>query len=263
MKKTNKWLLRKVSGSRAKRTYKPDYSESRNKKQGNIDELPTREPMGKGHTFLDTTLVKRWLYSQTGSDFDDVYSRFLTRIQPKYLDAYRNCIFDYVDKSEEVKYDSNDKIVSCGKPFYIEPSTNILTKYPTPKKDTSTGIISNLLGEFYYEKNTQKWIAKGQYPNIIYNGDITILSPTHLQEIGNYIRKKDQLIQKAILRIDEFAVVNKIPLVKNSSKSLLSIEFVDTEPRWTYHMFFEAAITGNKDWRVTFNNFSIEGVELN
>ena len=128
-RKENKWLLRKVSGSRGRHTYKPDYKETRLKKYNNFEDLPKREGMGKGHSFLDTSLVKRWLYKQVGKDFDDIYSDFLLRIQPKFKEEYKNCIYDREDSDIEFEDDfGNKKKIKCNQRFYIPSEISWLLK---------------------------------------------------------------------------------------------------------------------------------------
>jgi len=139
----SKWLIRKASGSLARHKIKGDYSESRNSKKDTIENLPKRESIGgkKTHkSYLDTTLVKRWLHSKVGCDFDDVYSEFLTRIQPKYLEEYRDCIFWYVEKREFVEIQENGEVwgkidgnpirlpISIQGRFYVHPETNNLER---------------------------------------------------------------------------------------------------------------------------------------
>ena len=137
----SKWLLRKTSGSRSRYKSDGDYSDNRHaRKSIDLESSPQSESMrGKNHhnTYLDTTLVKRWLYSKVGEDFDIVYSEFLTRIQPKYLDEYRHCIYWYVEKKENVEVKENGEVWSnwhgksvkllCSS-FYVDPETNELRK---------------------------------------------------------------------------------------------------------------------------------------
>lgn len=134
----SKWLLRKASGSRAKYKLSGDYADTRNAKKPDLDHLPKYEPMGKRqYSYLDTRLVKRWLYAQVGKNFDEVYAEFLTRIQPKYLEQYCECIFWYVQKHVEIKENGelwgqwNGDLVklpySRQDTFYIHPDTNKLT----------------------------------------------------------------------------------------------------------------------------------------
>ncbi len=139
----SKWLIRKVSGSRGRMKITGDYSDTRNCKTGEIDNLPKRESMQNKNVskkLLDTTLVKRWLNSKVGSDFDEIYSEFLTRIQPKYLDEYRDCIFWYVEKKENIEILNNGEIwgknegvpvklpYSVQGKFYVNPETNKLAR---------------------------------------------------------------------------------------------------------------------------------------
>jgi len=142
----SKWLLRKASGSRAQYKSQGDYAAFRHaKKDVDFEHLPQKESMRNKHphhTYLDTTLVKRWLYSKVGQDFDEVYAEFLTRIQPKYLEEYRSCIYWYVAPKEQVDIRANGEIWGKweGRPvklpysrqmtFYVNPHTNVLLKLP-------------------------------------------------------------------------------------------------------------------------------------
>jgi len=140
----SKWLLRKTSGSRYRYKMSGDYSEHRNANvNAELDELPHHESMGnkKPHdTYLDTSLVKRWLSAQVGKKFDAVYAEFLTRIQPKYLDEYRDCIYWYVEKREHVEVKENGEVwgKNQGEPvllpysqqgvFYVDPESGVLCR---------------------------------------------------------------------------------------------------------------------------------------
>lgn len=138
------WLLRKTSGSRSKFKSNGDYADDRNSKKAvDFDNLPQQESMRNRNyhkTYLDTTLVKRWLQSKVGQNFDDIYSEFLTRVQPKYLDEYRDCIYWYVEKKENVIIKENGEVwgkwygqdvklpYSMQMTFYVDPTTNELKK---------------------------------------------------------------------------------------------------------------------------------------
>ena len=105
-----------------------------------------------GHTHLDTSLVKRWLYSKVGIDFNLIYSEFLTRIQPKYLDEYRDCIYWFVSKRELTEIDANGEVwgkhihdggVLIKLPnntvstFFVHPDTNLLCRISDYNKKES------------------------------------------------------------------------------------------------------------------------------
>ena len=138
----SKWLLRKASGSRAKYKETGDFSDRRNTKSSdNFDHLPVRESMqGKNtkKTYLDTTLVNRWLQTKVNVDFDTVYSEFLTRIQPKYLDEYRNCIFEYLESKNTTLIEGNKvfgtfhdtkiQLPNGKKKLYVDPISNKIKK---------------------------------------------------------------------------------------------------------------------------------------
>ena len=142
---SHKWLIRKASGSRARYKHKGNYSQDKDKNMDLFDDLPQKESIKKSKSYLDTSLVKRWLYSKVGHDFDLIHSEFLTRIQPKYLDKYRDCIFWYVERKEFVTITDKGEVwgKQCydhGVPtklpnskqstFYVDPVTNKLCKIP-------------------------------------------------------------------------------------------------------------------------------------
>lgn len=138
----SKWLLRKASGSRSKFKETGDFSTRRNASFSNdYDNLPLRESMqGKNtkKTYLDTTLVNRWLQTKINEDFDVVYSEFLTRIQPKYLDEYRTCIYEYLepkkstilegDKVFGTIHDARIQLPYGKKKLYVDPLSNKIKK---------------------------------------------------------------------------------------------------------------------------------------
>ena len=59
--KEEKWLLRKSSGSKSKYKAKGDYAEDKSSDLNLFDELPMRESVKTSKSFLDTSLVKKWL----------------------------------------------------------------------------------------------------------------------------------------------------------------------------------------------------------
>ncbi len=138
----SKWLLRKASGARAKYKETGDFSERRNTKLSiSFDHLPVRESMqGKNtkKTYLDTTLVNRWLQTKVNVDFDAVYSEFLTRVQPKYLDEYRDCIFEYLEPKNSTLIENNAvfgtfhdtkiQLPHGKKRLYVDPISNKIKK---------------------------------------------------------------------------------------------------------------------------------------
>jgi hypothetical protein len=141
---SNKWLLRKASGSRARHQVKGDYKNDAQRLVDLYDDLPEREAMKQSRSYLDTSLVKRWLYSKVGQDFDRVYAEFLTRLQPKYKDEYRDCIYWYVERKELVTIQTNGEVWgktrsdavpvklpnSMQSRFYVNPDSNVLCVIP-------------------------------------------------------------------------------------------------------------------------------------
>lgn len=140
--KEEKWLLRKASGARSKYKSTGDYSKDKPSDLDLMSELPLRERVKKSDTYLDTSLIRRWLHNYIDQDFDKVYSEFLKRIQPKYLDTYRDCIFWYVEPKVNVTFDENGGVYgrflgkvsklpnSVHSSFYVDPATNLLKKIP-------------------------------------------------------------------------------------------------------------------------------------
>lgn len=265
-RKSNKWLLRKVSGSRGKYTSKPDYADFRNKKQDRSGYLPQKEPMGKGRTWLDTSLVKRWLYGQTQRNFDDVYSSFLKRIQPKYLESYKDCIFYYVDKPEEVRYKSNDSknVLPSSSPFYIDPKSNLLEQYSEKeKKENHVRFIANELGTFSY-KNTDQLILRSsdQTPTLFIHTDTITFSKEEIASMQSVLEQLDRVQNKAMEHIDNYALSTNVKNVTNARKSLLSIEFFHTKPSRTYHLCFDIASNSTLNWIVEFEEFVVREVRV-
>ena len=143
--KSGKWLLRKVSGSRGRYKTRGKYSEDKESVIVAYSDLPLHEAVKKGRSYLDTSLIKRWLYSKVGCDFDEVYSEFLTRLQPKYRDQYRASIFGYLQKKEWIEVKDNGEVwgkkgSTRGSPvklpyfaderFYVDPGTNKVCVIP-------------------------------------------------------------------------------------------------------------------------------------
>ena len=78
------------------------------------------------------------MQTKVSQDFDAVYAEFLTRIQPKYLDEYRNCIYQYIEPKnttviEGTKvfgtfHDSRIQLPSGKKKLYVDPVSNQIKK---------------------------------------------------------------------------------------------------------------------------------------
>jgi hypothetical protein len=143
--KSTKWLLRKASGSRAKLKVKGNYADDKLQTPDMYADLPMHESVKKSKSYLDTSLIKKWLYSKVGCDFDDVYSEYLSRLQPKYRAQYRDHIFNYIHRKDLVTIKANGEVwgrsgISNGTPvklpywknehFYVDPQTNKVCKLP-------------------------------------------------------------------------------------------------------------------------------------
>ncbi len=141
---STKWLLRKASGARARHKVKGNYKHDAKRLTDMFDDLPEREAVKHSKSYLDTSLVKRWLYSKVGQDFDQVYSAFLTGLQPKYKEEYRDCIYWYVERKELVTIQANGEVWgktrsdavpvklpnSVQSRFYVDPASNLLCAIP-------------------------------------------------------------------------------------------------------------------------------------
>ena len=140
--KEEKWLLRKSSGSKSKYKVKGDYADDKVSDLNLLDELPIRESVKTSHSFLDTSLVKKWLNNYIDQDFDFVFSEFIKRIQPKYLEEYKGCIFWYAEPKANVSFDEEGNVYgqfmgkvvklpnSTTSKFYVDPATNLLKRIP-------------------------------------------------------------------------------------------------------------------------------------
>ncbi len=260
MKKHNKWLLRKVSGSRGKYTYKPDYSDFRNQKNKSGDSLPYRESMHKNRwTWLDTSLVKRWLYQQVGQNFDLVYANFLKRIQPKYLAQYRDCIFFYVKKAHEVQLEEKGELTFSRRyKFFINPVNNCLERYPEQKRKSNLfRKLESTLGNFYYSYKKEKWELNTSEPDFY-------ITDKHLEVDSNFIQKIEKLYtQKAKIEthaeeaIHQFAHLIQRPEIIQSRKDLLAIHFTNPKNHLAFSAFFETSVYNEKLWKIDFYQMEV------
>jgi len=263
MGKKQKWLLRKISGSRGKYAYKPDYSESRKKKHLDPDHLPYKEPIKKGNSYLDTSLVKRWLYAQVGKDFDEVYAQFLKRIQPKYLDEYRHCIFWYVSKSHELSLTENKIIIKpWAKKFYINPITNKLEEHADQAlKEAKPIFLYTKYGSLKYSLESKVWSCK------VPNSSIEVFVKDEAKElnikltylIDNTIEKMEFLTQKAKSKIAGLAIKSNNTEIILSKKKILSIHFDLKNGLNKYYLLMRV----EKDipnWKIDFVNYEISNI---
>lgn len=151
--KNKKYLLRKKSGSRNHtkinwRNYERTLKNENFLEPEVEEKIETKSScVTKNKNGIDTSLVNKWLYSQIGNHFDDIYSEFLDRIQAKYKDQYKECIFWYAKKSNEIyieneivylKHTPYCKITTVISGFYFHPETNILCRIEDKVKKTVT-----------------------------------------------------------------------------------------------------------------------------
>ncbi len=259
---SNNWLLRKSSGSRGKYSIKPDYADSRNSKNKHGTELPFRESIGKGWSHMDTGLVKRWLYSQVGRNFDQVYSDFLPRIQPKHLDRYRDSIFYYVNKKQEVKKIDGKVQVIGGMTFYIDPESNILKKYSehSSRKDRS---IYTDFGSFKYNHISRAFESE-QHSSV---EKISIKKAKNkfdcntLKEYRTYLTAVYHLISLGKDKINkELSEYGLEKLQGNKRKSIL-LDFYSEQNPNLFHLYFEIHGEQAYLWKLWFYKFEINTVE--
>jgi hypothetical protein len=140
-----KWLLRKSSGSRARYKLKGRYADDKLPITDIYADLTPHESIKQSRSYLDTSLIKKWLYSKVGTDFNDVYSEYFSRLQRKYRDEYRDRIFGYIHRKDSITIKENGAIwgkngSSNGSPvklpywkderFYVDTKTNKVCKVP-------------------------------------------------------------------------------------------------------------------------------------
>jgi hypothetical protein len=136
---TKRWLISrlKTSGSRKQYAISGDYSTTRHAKRPPLMDLPYRESIRKPMQFyngkIHTGLIKRFLYSQVGKDWNDVHSEIVARIPTRLLD-FKFCIYWYVHEKVEIRedglWDKKDNRYIEDKwardIFYVDPETNLL-----------------------------------------------------------------------------------------------------------------------------------------
>lgn len=253
-RKQQKWLLRKISGSRAKYVHKPDFADTRHQKNTEGETLPFRKSMRKrGATHLDTTLVKRWLYGQVGRNFDLVYSDFLKRIQPKYLESYKDCIFYYVTKAHELTFDENGVVVMpFSDVFYISPDTNILQKHSALdlKEARPIYLTSWSCSTFLYDKKAKQWLSKYTEPKIIIRDEKKMLTKDDFSRIDSVFENLKRLKELSQEAINSLAVQHRNTDILFSRKDLLSIHFDVNIGLEQYCFYYEIAKDASKDWKV-------------
>lgn len=161
-KSSKKWLISrlKTSGSKRSRVWSPDYADTRNTHKDTAEnDLPFHESMSKSTEFyngkINSDLLKRFLNTQVGKDWDDVYAEILERI-PTKLWQYKDCIYWYVADKVEVRGNelwdlSNQKFIEIDTDqvyqfksgystvdFYVDPQSNKLVKIGDFKSSKKT-----------------------------------------------------------------------------------------------------------------------------
>lgn len=254
-RESSKWLLRKVSGSRGKYTYKPDYSDSRNKKINDLTSLPYRQPIGKGSSNLDTTLVKRWLYSQIGKNFDQIYSDFIRRIQPKYRHEYSECIYWYVIKPENIEYENDAiQIKSFSKTFYINPKTNILERFSDLSiKESKPIFIVSRNSTFRYYSLDKNWKGEVKSICIIINDPLKKLKKEDLPEIDKILNNLTKHLEKSKDEIKSFAKNIKNEELLFSKFYMLSLTFNVEQGLDKFKISIEVGSQENYTWITEFH----------
>jgi hypothetical protein len=107
LRHNKRWLISrlKTSGSERRYVFSQTYAEDRHKsKTQELDELPKFEGIGQSTKFyngkINTSLLKRFLETKIGFDWNQVYEEIQQRI-PTKLQEYHQVIFWYVaDKIE-------------------------------------------------------------------------------------------------------------------------------------------------------------------
>ncbi|MEM6806802.1 MAG: hypothetical protein AAF696_35705 [Bacteroidota bacterium] len=115
----------KTSGSKRDWGYSPDYADTRNAKQRqSLEDLPKFESIGKSWPSisgkLNTDLLKRFLRTQGGKDWDEVYSEYISRVPSKLYDK-KACIQWYVADKVEFR---EGKLVNLRDNYFIATETD-------------------------------------------------------------------------------------------------------------------------------------------
>lgn len=183
---TKKWLVSrlKTSGSKRERVGSFDYADTRNSKsKKKIEGLPTHESMSKNFQFyngkINTDLLKRFLRTQVGQIWDDIYSEIIERI-PTKLQDYKYCIYWYVADKVEIREGqiwnlrenafiptNNDELYShwsknfrCME-FYVDPETNELVRINDfESKRATKNMNSDELRKYREEEQKEKLIQR-------------------------------------------------------------------------------------------------------
>lgn len=171
--KETKWLLRKSSGSRRHFYTNGDYSDDRNKKSQHGEELPNHESVKRGRSTVDTGPLRRWLSSKVGKDFNEIYSEFVSRVQPNLKNEYLETIYWFVHPAKLVEVRSNGYAYTlseryCQKgwmllphnhqcDFFVHPETNILCRITDEQKKASREEMKEAYAS-YSEKVNSKLI---------------------------------------------------------------------------------------------------------
>jgi|GEM_PF-2517589 len=261
----NKWLLRKIRG----RSYK--YNSRTEVTTTDFDNLPTRTGMGKNQNGLDSTLVKRWLYPQVGRNFDEVYSDYLVRIQPKYRVTHAECIYYYVDQPHEVTFDADNNPISNGmsfrSKFYID-SDNILQKYPDKKKEKRVSIESEF-GSFLRTKYSYNglWFLKDyDAKKLSHCSQIMVVGETistaNLKIISKYLKKTNTLKDNSIQTVKNSMKKEQASAFMRSTKHLYSIKFHFPHFPNKYEVVLEISNKRYRYYKIQFNHLIAEKVEL-
>lgn len=263
-KSNNKWLLRKIRG----RSYK--YNSRSEVTTNDLDNLPSRAGMGKNQNGLDSTLIKRWLYPQVGRDFDDVYSDYLVRIQPKYRATHAECIYYYVDQPYEVTYDAENNAIGSSRyrsTFYID-TDNILQKYPDTPKEKRPSIESEF-GSFLRAKHSYNglWFLKDYNAKklsgctqIISIGEA--ISNERLKVITKYLKKTNTLKENSIQAVKNSMKKGQAANFMRSNKHLFSIKFYSPVYPNKYQVVLEVSNKRYRYYQIDFNHLIPEKIEL-
>ena len=166
-KGNKKWLISKLktSGSKKRYAYSPDYAAQRKGRKPKEDALPKfesfyKERAGRAYQRLNTQLLRRFLHSQVGNDWDEVYAAIIERIPTKLME-YKEAVYWFVaahvkwedgtlwnlDNQRPIRTDREDQgLFSAGKfydffDFYVDPDTNFLVRNADSK---TTRVTKNM-----------------------------------------------------------------------------------------------------------------------
>jgi len=256
-----KWLLRK-----SRKGYKYETRTSVSTKTP-LEEMPKREGMGKSHNYLDTTLLARWLQRQVGRNFNDIYANYLERIQPKYIDTYRDQILNYVTEAHEVVFTEDGIPATTGfrrMGLYIDPTTNLLCRYPQARRNRRPELKSKF-GYFTPKPYSSAWELVGYHLTSLADcrelwikGKELTNEQVHL--VDNYLQAFKTIRKNSLQAIKNTLSSEQRSVFAKATKTIGRLHFQSQHPH-KYTVYFEVFTHQYTTYQIEFNHFKVVKME--